>query len=63
MRVTLHWRGKPLVGVDLVAMSPVDDPGGPPLEASGHLQDSTRADRIEPDTFAFGISQRPESRA
>ena len=61
MRLTLHWRGKPLIAVDLVATSPEDDPGGPALEAAGSLADSTLAEPIQPDTHVFGISQRPES--
>jgi hypothetical protein len=49
MRLTLHWRGKPLVAVDLVAMSPEDAPDGPPLEATsgGEFE---RAEPCEPDT-------------
>ncbi len=61
MRLTLHWRGKPLIAIDLTAMSPDDDPGGPSLEAAGQLQDSTLAVPMQPETFVFGISQRPES--
>ena len=65
MRLTLHWRGRPLIALDLVAASPDNDTDdGPPLQAAGHLQDSTRADPIEPDikTFGFG-APRPESEA
>jgi hypothetical protein len=63
MRLTFHWRGKPLVAVDLAAHSPEDAiDGGPVLQAAPALQDSTRADSMQPDTFVFGISQRPESR-
>jgi hypothetical protein len=50
VRLTVHWRGKPLVAVDLVAMSPEDAvPDGPPLEATsgGEFE---RAGPMEPDT-------------
>ena len=61
MRLTLHWRGRPLLALDLTTQSPEDDPGGPALEAAGHLQDVTRADAMQPDTTTFGFGTRPES--
>lgn len=64
MRFTLHWRGKPLVAVDLAAQSPDDQPdAGPPLQAASSLQDVTRAEPMQPDTSVFGFGTRPESRA
>ena len=63
MRLTLHWRGKPLVAVDVTAQSPEDDADdGPVLQAAPSLQDATRADPMQPDTSVFGFGQRPESR-
>jgi hypothetical protein len=61
MRLTLHWRGRPLLAVDLVATSPEDDPGGPTLEAAGNLQASDLAEPMEPDTRVIGFGARPES--
>ena len=63
MRLTVHWRGKPLVAVDMAAHSPEDPaPEGTAIEAAGHLQDSSRADAAEPDTRVFGFGgPRPES--
>lgn len=66
MRLTLHWRGSPLVAIDLLAQSPADaDPSfDPPMglsAASGGLQE--RADPMEPDTTTFGFATRPESAA
>lgn len=65
MRLTFHWRGKPLVAVDLVAASPESEPydQGPVLQASASLQDVTRADPTQPDTSVFGFGTRPESAA
>lgn len=61
MRLTLFWRGRPLFGVDLVAQSPEDEPGGPTLQAGAALQDLERAERMQPDTSVMGFGLRPES--
>lgn len=62
MRLTLHWRGKPLVALDVAAHSPDDEADqGPPLQAAGALQDVTRAEPAEPDTRVVGFGPRPES--
>jgi hypothetical protein len=64
MRLTLHFRGKPLLAVDLAAHSPDDEQPdeGPALQAAPALQDAERAEPMEPDTRAIGFGIRPESR-
>lgn len=55
MRITLHWRGEPLLALDLTAQSPDDAPLPPPgIEATAG-GDFERAEPTQPDTSAFGF--------
>lgn len=65
MRLSLHWRGRPLLAIDLTAQSPAEpDPSlDPPMglsAAGGGTFDL--ADGMEPNTTTFGVGPRPESR-
>ena len=68
MRLALHWRGRPLLAIDLQAMSPedpapVDRSLDPPMGLSGASGgDLERADQDQqPDTRVMGFGTRPES--
>ncbi len=65
MRLTLHWRGKPLLALDLTAQSPDEQDGDKSLEPPMGLSASgggvfDRGEPMEPDTSVFGFSSRPE---
>ena len=62
MRLTLHWRGQPLLALDLTAQSPEDDDESllPPMGLSGASGGTfDMAEPMQPDTSTFGIGQRP----
>lgn len=62
VRLALHWRGRPLLAVDLTAHTPDDETTPPPgIEASGAGQ-FERAEPMEaPDTSVrIGFGNRPK---
>jgi hypothetical protein len=66
VRLTLHWRGKPLLALDLTAQSPDDTPADHSLEPPMGLSASgggvfDKAEPMQPDTAVFGFGTRPES--
>lgn len=64
MRLTLHWRGKPLFAVDLAAHSPDDDvpdDDGPTLQATSG-GDFERAEPMEALDTTVRIGPRKATR-
>lgn len=61
MRLTLSWRGRDVIDVEIHAWRKhVDEPEQPKLMASGNLQDFSRAEPMAPDTaVCFGFGKRP----
>lgn len=65
MRIALHWRGHPLLTLDLLAQSPAGDDDRslePPMGLSasgGGMFD--QAEPMDPDTRVLGFGPRPES--
>lgn len=63
MRLTLYWRGRDVIDVEVHAWKKRADDGSEPpkMEAVGYLADSSRAEPTdEPDTrvFGFGVVTR-----
>ena len=63
MRLTLYWRGRDVLDLELHVWkrrAAADAPDLPRIEAAGHLVDSERAEPTEPDTTTFGFGARPQ---